>query len=217
MLPTDRLTASGMPCRPSARSSAASRTAATCERGVGLAADVGLMRRVLADRPAPARAGPSDLGRRVPADGRGFARFAILGHEAAHRLLFPNKRVNDFVGRWLLAYPAFVPFDLYRRGHFAHHRDEFGPERARPQPLPRLPDHRPTSLRRKLHPRRVRQLRLEEPQGPAAALTSATAGRSRCRSSPCRSCSWRGLAARSGSRWLYLVLWLGAVDDACGG
>src|SRR4051794_920704 len=43
------------------------------------------------------------------------ARFAILGHEAAHRLLFPNKRANDLVGKWLLAYPAWVPFDLYRR------------------------------------------------------------------------------------------------------
>jgi fatty acid desaturase len=55
------------------------------------------------------------------------ARFAILGHEAAHRLLFPNKKLNDFAGRWLLDYPAFVPFDLYRRAHFAHHKEEFGP------------------------------------------------------------------------------------------
>ena len=55
------------------------------------------------------------------------ARFAILGHEAAHKLLFTNKRWNDVVGRWLLAYPALVPFDLYRRSHFAHHREEFGP------------------------------------------------------------------------------------------
>lgn len=55
------------------------------------------------------------------------ARFAILMHEAAHRLLFPNRRINDFVGKWLVAYPAFVPIDLYRRGHMAHHREEFGP------------------------------------------------------------------------------------------
>ena len=56
-----------------------------------------------------------------------FARLAILGHEAAHRLLFRNRRANDLVGRWLLDYPAFVPFDIYRRVHFAHHKDEFGP------------------------------------------------------------------------------------------
>lgn len=55
------------------------------------------------------------------------ARFAILGHEAAHRLLFPSKRVNDVVGKWLLAYPGFVAFEGYRRVHFAHHKDEFGP------------------------------------------------------------------------------------------
>jgi fatty acid desaturase len=59
--------------------------------------------------------------------GRAFALFAILAHEAAHRLLFSRRRANDLVGRWLLAYPAFVPFDAYRRSHFAHHKDEMGP------------------------------------------------------------------------------------------
>jgi fatty acid desaturase len=59
--------------------------------------------------------------------GRAFALYAILAHEGAHKLLFTNKRANDVVGRWLLAYPAFVPFDIYRRSHFAHHKDEMGP------------------------------------------------------------------------------------------
>jgi hypothetical protein len=39
-----------------------------------------------------------------------------------------DPRVNDWVGRWLLGYPAFVPLEAYRRGHMAHHRDEFGPD-----------------------------------------------------------------------------------------
>jgi fatty acid desaturase len=56
------------------------------------------------------------------------ARFAILMHEASHKLLFTNKRINDWVGTWLIAYPALVPIGLYRRGHFAHHRREFGPD-----------------------------------------------------------------------------------------
>ncbi len=56
-----------------------------------------------------------------------YPRFAILMHEAAHKLLFTNKRVNDWVGTWLVAYPAWVPIGIYRRGHFAHHREEFGP------------------------------------------------------------------------------------------
>lgn len=53
---------------------------------------------------------------------------SILSHEAAHRLLFSNRAVNDFAGRWLLSYPVFVPYDAYRRAHMAHHRDAFGPD-----------------------------------------------------------------------------------------
>src|SRR5690554_7417854 len=59
--------------------------------------------------------------------GRSFARFSILAHEAAHRLLFSNRTLNDRVGAWLVAYPAFVPLEAYRRGHMAHHKEEFGP------------------------------------------------------------------------------------------
>jgi fatty acid desaturase len=60
--------------------------------------------------------------------GRAHAQFAALMHEAAHRLLFRNRKVNDFVGRWLLGFPSFTPIDAYRRGHMAHHREEFGPD-----------------------------------------------------------------------------------------
>lgn len=59
--------------------------------------------------------------------GRAMVRFAILMHESAHRLLFSNKAVNDWVGKWLTAYPGFVPIEAYRRGHMAHHKREFGP------------------------------------------------------------------------------------------
>jgi fatty acid desaturase len=81
--------------------------------------------------------------------GRAHARFAALMHEAAHRLLFRNRRINDWVGRWLLGFPSFTPIDLYRRGHMAHHRDEFGPDEPdiplyRGYPISRA------SLRRKL-------------------------------------------------------------------
>ena len=57
-----------------------------------------------------------------------YARFAILMHEAAHKLLFTNKRWNDWIGKWVVAYPVFTPVQLYRRVHFAHHKDEFGPD-----------------------------------------------------------------------------------------
>jgi fatty acid desaturase len=60
--------------------------------------------------------------------GRAHAQFASLMHEAAHRLLFSNRTLNDVVGRWLLGYPSFTSTDAYRRVHMAHHREEFGPD-----------------------------------------------------------------------------------------
>jgi fatty acid desaturase len=81
--------------------------------------------------------------------GRAFALNGILGHEAAHRLLFSKRWLNDGIGRWGLSYPGFVPFDVYRRSHFAHHKDEMGPE----EPDVPLYAHYPItrdSLRRKL-------------------------------------------------------------------
>lgn len=59
--------------------------------------------------------------------GGSHARLNILGHESAHRLLFSGRRANDWVGRWLLAYPTLQALMAYRRAHFAHHRDELGP------------------------------------------------------------------------------------------
>ena len=78
-----------------------------------------------------------------------IVRFNILGHEAVHRLLLPWKPLEDWVGRWVLSYPVFVGFELYRRGHIAHHRDEMGPKEPdlalyRGYPVTR------SSLRRKL-------------------------------------------------------------------
>ena len=60
--------------------------------------------------------------------GRAHAQLAALMHEAAHRLLFANRRWNDVVGRWILGYPSLANTDAYRRVHMAHHRQEFGPD-----------------------------------------------------------------------------------------
>lgn len=81
--------------------------------------------------------------------GRAHAQFASLMHEAAHRLLFADRRMNDFAGRWLLGFPAFTSTDAYRRVHMAHHREEFGPDE------PDIPLYigypiAPDSMRRKL-------------------------------------------------------------------
>jgi len=122
VLPTDRLTATGLPVpelRADLRRIADVRNVGTVLATWGQAlGTIGLA--IWIDHPLGYLAAFLLMG---PA----FARFAILGHEAAHKLLFTNKRWNDAVGRWLIAYPAFIPLDAYRRGHFAHHKDEFGP------------------------------------------------------------------------------------------
>ena len=81
--------------------------------------------------------------------GRVFSQLLILGHEAAHLLLFSNRRVNDFVGKWLLDYPGLVPFEIYRKGHMAHHKDEMGPDEPDKALYAAYPITR-ASLRRKL-------------------------------------------------------------------
>lgn len=46
---------------------------------------------------------------------------AVLMHEAAHRSLFKSRRVNDFVGSWLCAYPIWSNMEVYRPYHLKHH------------------------------------------------------------------------------------------------
>ncbi len=140
--------------------------------------------------------------------GRTFAQFASLMHEAAHRLLFANKRANDWVGRWVLGYPAFTSTDAYRRVHMAHHRDEFGPDEPDMALYAGYPIG-PASFRRKL-------------TRDATGRTGLKLMRqllSNVRSSDVRSrhTIWKILAVQalllgaaivSGHWWLYPVLWL---------
>lgn len=81
--------------------------------------------------------------------GRAHAQFASLMHESAHRLLFANKRANDFVGTWLLGFVGFTSTAAYRRVHMAHHREEFGPDEP---DIPLYANYpiSPASFRRKL-------------------------------------------------------------------
>jgi fatty acid desaturase len=47
---------------------------------------------------------------------------AILMHDAAHRLLLPQGRLNDWVGQYLLGGPVGADLFLYRPYHLQHHR-----------------------------------------------------------------------------------------------
>ena len=47
---------------------------------------------------------------------------AVLMHEAGHGSLFKTRALNRWVGQWLCALPVLSDFDVYARGHQAHHR-----------------------------------------------------------------------------------------------
>jgi len=47
--------------------------------------------------------------------------FAVLMHEAAHRTLFKSRRLNEFAGNWLCAYPIWTDLAPYRNYHLKHH------------------------------------------------------------------------------------------------
>jgi fatty acid desaturase len=140
--------------------------------------------------------------------GRAHAQFAALMHEAAHRLLFRNRRRNDWVGRWLLGFPSFTPTDLYRRGHMAHHREEFGPNEPdiplyRGYPISR------SSLRRKLVRDATGQTGWKLFKGLLRATRSDNeAVRSQSRSIVAVQVGLLAIFAAAGYWWLYFVLWL---------
>jgi fatty acid desaturase len=46
---------------------------------------------------------------------------AVTMHEAAHRTLFRSRRLNDWAGNWLGAYPIWASLDAYRPYHLKHH------------------------------------------------------------------------------------------------
>lgn len=47
---------------------------------------------------------------------------AILMHEASHYSLFQTRRLNDFFGQWICAYPTWQDLKRYRVHHMLHHR-----------------------------------------------------------------------------------------------
>ena len=75
--------------------------------------------------------------------------FGVLMHEASHRSLLSNRRVNDVVGNWLCAYPVWSDIRPYRPYHLQHHAKTWTDEDpdlglANPFPITR------ESLRRKI-------------------------------------------------------------------
>ena len=47
---------------------------------------------------------------------------AVLSHDASHNALFTSRKINYFIGKWVLRALDFGDFDSYRIGHGEHHR-----------------------------------------------------------------------------------------------
>lgn len=53
---------------------------------------------------------------------------SLICHEGLHGLLFKNQKINNFVGRWLCAFPTCISFSKYKKLHLMHHRNVGNPK-----------------------------------------------------------------------------------------
>lgn len=141
---------------------------------------------------------------------------AILMHDAAHRLLFTDRRVNDWVGDWLCVYPIFASLAVYRPYHLKHHRFTQQAEDPDLGVALSYPVSR-GSLRRKIirdligrtaYQSRAEQIRYE--MGPASLPLPARLANlaRRERGAVLVNLVLFGLLAAIGYWWLYPALWL---------
>ena len=201
-LPTDRLTATGMPV-PEVRAElrriddlrSAGTVVATWAQAlgtIGLAVWIG---HPLAYVAAFVLMGPA------------FARFAILAHEAAHKLLFTNKRCERRRRPLARRLPRLRAARRLPTGPLRAPQGRVRAQRARPQPLQRLPRHRGQPPSEALA-RRPRHVGLEEPQGPPARLHQPVGPAGRIRIAVAQ-VPLVVAAIAVGRWWLYPLLWLG--------
>jgi len=57
---------------------------------------------------------------------------ASLLHEAAHMTLTQSKKLNKFIGEYLLGYPIFQNYEAYRRSHVQLHHHNLGDQQNDP-------------------------------------------------------------------------------------
>jgi fatty acid desaturase len=126
---------------------------------------------------------------------------AILMHDAAHGLLFADRRLNEWVGSWLCAAPVFTSLQLYRPYHLTHHRhtqQAEDPDLGLSAPFPITRKSLWRKIARDLSGRTAYQRRLEQfrrglaKEGKAFIVNLVLLG---------------ALAA-AGYWWLYPLLWL---------
>ncbi len=125
---------------------------------------------------------------------------AILMHDAAHGLLFANRRLNDWVGAWLCAFPVFTSLSLYRPYHLTHHRftqQSQDPDLGLSAPFPITRKSLWRKIVRDLTGQTAFQRRREQFKSGIAVREGLIAN----------AILW-GLLAAAGYWWLYPALWL---------
>ena len=125
---------------------------------------------------------------------------AILMHDAAHGLLFADRRLNDWVGTWLCAVPVFTSLSLYRPYHLTHHRftqQAEDPDLGLSAPFPITRKSLWRKVVRDLTGQTAFQRRREQFRRGVAVREPLIVN----------ALMWAGLAA-AGYWWLYPVLWL---------
>ncbi len=125
---------------------------------------------------------------------------AILMHDAAHGLLFNTRRLNDWVGAWLCAYPVFATLALYRPYHLAHHRftqQAEDPDLGLSRPFPITRKSLGRKVVRDLTGQTAFQRRREQFKRGVAVREGLIVN----------AVLWAALAA-AGYWWLYPVLWI---------
>jgi fatty acid desaturase len=141
---------------------------------------------------------------------------AILMHDAAHGLLFADRRSNDGVGSWFCAWPVFTSLTLYRPYHLQHHRFTQRPEDPDLGLSAAFPVSR-RSLQRKIlrdltgqtaYQRRGEQIR--RALGPVDLGVTERLGNlwRREKGSLVANLALFGVLAATGYWWLYPALWL---------
>ena len=141
---------------------------------------------------------------------------AILMHDAAHRVLFRSRRLNDVVGNWLCAYPVLSDLRPYRPYHLQHHSWNWtadDPDLPLAQPFPITP----ASLWRKVWRdlsgqtgwKRLRATLTRRAAGDATVQRNFDAGREALRGVLITNAALLGAMTLAGHPALYL-LWAGA-------
>jgi fatty acid desaturase len=125
---------------------------------------------------------------------------AILMHDAAHGLLFENRKLNEWVGMWFCAHPVFTSLQLYRPYHLTHHRhtqQEQDPDLGLSKPFPITRKSLWRKVVRDLTGQTAFQRRREQFQRGIGVKGGLIAN----------AILW-ALLALAGYWWLYPVLWL---------